>query len=771
MVAVVVEEENNLTGDRVSPDSSVADDPTLDETNDAKENQAEDLVLCGDTLEKIDRDANKSLGAHAAAEWRVDLRETDNHILELLDEELRRVDDFYYSLIDEAKSRQADVVKNMTLYMKRSAGEQKKARKTVERMLFDQDTFIDLVVSYRILNFTAFQKILKKYDKYLEASLSDPYLQCLSIGHFYEPSILPEMLEEIQQVYADAFMHGHLSGARARMRHKARELPFKTRTFFQMGLFVGGSIVSSVSVLFHYRDHIISLLVGLYNGDDTFAPFFPVLRLPLLASIYFLLLGTNLQVFEMFKINFFFIMGTQKQERWRFFHMYELFSVYLLFFAVALACYFGSFNVGLSDGTGRNLLFTIPVVDVSLYWHPLIVPLIIVWVSIFYFFDPNPRRVSYRRRRYALRSSLEASQAPFRFVTFSQFWLMDQFTSLLLIWFDLYTVTCLSFVEVPLALFFPEESQGICHNSNIFVRPFIAALPSICRLLQCLRRFRDSKYTAWNPHMTNGLKYLSSIVAIYVTGIFYGTRYVTSHVIAVPLWLTYVVASGLLVMIVVVTIRTIYVLYWDLWKDWSVFGRKGSSNFPLRDKLIFPKWTYYCGIVEDALIRFTWIYSIFAITGILEPLGTITETIFGTLEVVRRGVWNFFRVENEHLNNCGQFRAVQEVPIPFDEELNPDTFVDDDALPVAAAMSFDSRSHHSSKVALEMTRGDVSPQHFHHARASSSIASSLHKDPLVEHDATLPSGEVVLTDVGVTLAKDEPEPAGDHVTLPPIETN
>lgn len=33
----------------------------------------------------------------------------------------------------------------------------------------------------------------------------------------------------------------------------------------------------------------------------------------------------------------------------------------------------------------------------------------------------------------------------------------------------------------------------------------------------------------------------------------------------------------------------------------------------------------------------------------------------------RRFVWNFFRLENEHLNNCGKFRAVRDISIaPMD---------------------------------------------------------------------------------------------------------
>ena len=33
----------------------------------------------------------------------------------------------------------------------------------------------------------------------------------------------------------------------------------------------------------------------------------------------------------------------------------------------------------------------------------------------------------------------------------------------------------------------------------------------------------------------------------------------------------------------------------------------------------------------------------------------------------RRFVWNFFRLENEHLNNCGKFRAVRDISVaPID---------------------------------------------------------------------------------------------------------
>lgn len=38
-------------------------------------------------------------------------------------------------------------------------------------------------------------------------------------------------------------------------------------------------------------------------------------------------------------------------------------------------------------------------------------------------------------------------------------------------------------------------------------------------------------------------------------------------------------------------------------------------------------------------------------------------SILAPLEVFRRFIWNYFRLENEHLNNCGNFRAVRDISV------------------------------------------------------------------------------------------------------------
>ena len=71
-------------------------------------------------------------------------------------------------------------------------------------------------------------------------------------------------------------------------------------------------------------------------------------------------------------------------------------------------------------------------------------------------------------------------------------------------------------------------------------------------------------------------------------------------------------------------------------------------------------------MLEDFLLRFAWAIA-FGLTenSIIGP--DLLTSILAPLEVFRRFVWNFFRLENEHLNNCGKFRAVRDISIaPID---------------------------------------------------------------------------------------------------------
>ncbi|KAI3927891.1 hypothetical protein MKW98_023492 [Papaver atlanticum] len=68
--------------------------------------------------------------------------------------------------------------------------------------------------------------------------------------------------------------------------------------------------------------------------------------------------------------------------------------------------------------------------------------------------------------------------------------------------------------------------------------------------------------------------------------------------------------------------------------------------------------------VLDVILRLAWLQSVvnFHVTFLHR---TALTTIVACLEILRRGMWNFFRLENEHLNNVRKIPCIQVSPTPF----------------------------------------------------------------------------------------------------------
>jgi len=97
--------------------------------------------------------------------------------------------------------------------------------------------------------------------------------------------------------------------------------------------------------------------------------------------------------------------------------------------------------------------------------------------------------------------------------------------------------------------------------------------------------------------------------------------------------------------------------------DWSL-GSLKSRHFFLRDKIIFGPPVYYAIIIIDGLARWSWLLLLtsWGTTGIPQ----IDALIYASVEILRRAMWGVFRVENDHLTNCDNFRAVRDVPLPME---------------------------------------------------------------------------------------------------------
>ncbi|MCH88650.1 phosphate transporter PHO1-like protein, partial [Trifolium medium] len=196
---------------------------------------------------------------------------------------------------------------------------------------------------------------------------------------------------------------------------------------------------------------------------------------------------------------------------------------------------------------------------------------------------------------------------------------------------------------------FKTHHPDSCHSGRVYmeITYIISFMPYYWRAMQCARRWFDDSDV---NHLANMGKYVSAMVAA-------GAR-VTYSRQNDNLWFSIVLITSV--------VATTYQLYWDFIKDWGFLNPK-SRNPWLRDDLVLKKKSiYYMSIALNIVLRVTWVETIMHFkVGHVES--RLLEFLLAALEVIRRGHWNFYRLENEHLNNVGHYRAVKTVPLPFRE--------------------------------------------------------------------------------------------------------
>ena len=268
----------------------------------------------------------------------------------------------------------------------------------------------------------------------------------------------------------------------------------------------------------------------------------------------------------------------------------------------------------------------------------------------------NPMRTFYyRSRRWLMKNIARVLLSPFYHVDFTGFWLGDQLTSLELIFFDLQFFICFYIYDVHWI-----SSTGkpgfFCHGwSQFCLETFFILLPSWFRFAQCLRRYRDTK--AKFPHLVNAGKYASGFL-VSITNTLRranNANYQQNRALNPFLYLWFIASF----------VAATYKLIWDFKMDCGLFDKNAGKNKYLRERLIYSSKTYYyVFMVQNVVLRYIWIINVFiyfkTATG---EYADIIGFAFAIIEIFRRFVWNYFRLENEHLNNCGDFRAVRDISL------------------------------------------------------------------------------------------------------------
>ena len=234
---------------------------------------------------------------------------------------------------------------------------------------------------------------------------------------------------------------------------------------------------------------------------------------------------------------------------------------------------------------------------------------------------------------------------------FGDILLADALTSYAKVLGDLFVSLCMFFSSSHSSTGPPNRNCG-----GAFWVPFIISIPSLIRLRQCITEYyrvqransqvgSTTKATGWGGvHLANALKYSTAFPVIILSALQRTpepSKYGMSEATLFRLWM------------VAVVVNSSYSFWWDIMRDWdlTLFSSKERNNpehpFGLRRNRYFhAKEFYYAAIVMDALLRCTWSLKL---SPHLDHFNDLEGGIFTmeVLEVLRRWVWIFFRVETE----------------------------------------------------------------------------------------------------------------------------
>jgi hypothetical protein len=286
--------------------------------------------------------------------------------------------------------------------------------------------------------------------------------------------------------------------------------------------------------------------------------------------------------------------------------------------------------------------------------YPFIQPLVLVLFLIIFLI--NPIGIYYRQSRYwFIKKLFRVFSSPFHHVEFCDFWIGDQLCSLELVFFDIEYYFC--FYTNGLNINSSDLNQiFFCSSwSQVLLQSFFQNLPSWFRFVQCLRRYRDTKHRF--PHLLNAGKYASG----FLVSITNALRRVQSfdyhnHKFENPFVYLWIITS---------LFSSTYKLIWDIKMDWGFLNKNAGENKYLREQIIYSKkFYYYISIILNIIFRYIWMINIFLhFNSLFAEYSDLIGFIFAFIEIFRRFIWNYFRLENEHLNNCGEFRAVRDISI------------------------------------------------------------------------------------------------------------
>ncbi|ESQ34304.1 hypothetical protein EUTSA_v10006900mg [Eutrema salsugineum] len=481
--------------------------------------------------------------------------------------------------------------------------------------------------NYSFLNTLAISKIMKKYDKIASRSAAKQYMEMVDKSYLTSSDEINKLMVRVESIFVEHFASSNRSKGMNLLRPKVKKE--KHRITFSTGFFVGCSVslVIALGLFIHARNIMDAVGQKLYMET-----MFPLYSLFGFVVVHMIMYASNIYFWKRYRVNYPFIFGFKEGTELG----YR--QVLLLSFGLgtlALAAVLINLDMEMDPNTNDYKTITELL--------PLFIVGLVIAISI------CPFNIFYRSSRFFfLMVVFRCIAAPLYKVSLPDFFLADQLTS---------QVQALRSLEFYICYYGWGDfrlRQNTCRSSDVYSTFYfiVAVIPYWSRFLQCVRRLIEEKDSSQGY---NALKYLLTIVAVCLRTAYSLHR---GNVWKIAAW----VFSAL---------ATFYGTYWDIVFDWGLLHNP-SKNW-LREKLLVPhKAVYYIAMVVNVVLRLAWLQTVLDFNFSFLHRETMVA-LLAILEIIRRGIWNFFRLENEHLNNVGKFRAFKSVPLPFNYEEEEDS--------------------------------------------------------------------------------------------------
>jgi hypothetical protein len=508
-----------------------------------------------------------------------------------------------------------------------------KASDSIQRAMTDMYRTAKLLHNFAIMNYTGFVKIVKKHDKTFKEHK----------GRFKKLTIESEVCsggkdvgkleERMERLYADWFCDGNLLEGRAQLLPKRGDGLQMDWSQLRLGYRLGMCAVLTIWVCWDCIWGFVAHNESTIGGRTAFPVFRALGGLVLLHWFW----GISTYVWTRYRVNYIFLFDFNPN---------------------IVESPIGIFN----DAVDETLVFLVCMLlyyksgahDIPGIVPPGFYPFFLVLYAIKCLILPL------RTRRPLWRAIFEVMTSPFNSPTFFTIYIADVFTSMVKVFQDF--AFTIGFVVsgdwmVSEDKLKEDKSHMWAHSfwyKNVLI-PLICLFPLWIRFNQCLRRYLDTGIRG--PNLLNAFKYaMSQTVTLF--GAFHPLylMYSRGDSNAVSLfqifWMALFVASSL------------YSFTWDVVMDWGL----GQPKFAfLGPRLMYPnRLSYYLVMAADLVLRFMWVLTLIPPqSGAQFEIPQYLTAVSMALELFRRTLWGFFRLENEHRNNTGHYRRVSFVPLHF----------------------------------------------------------------------------------------------------------